>query len=144
MYNYSKNRNSGTRQEKVAYLNIRSQDCLNILLSTCNFKKNHMKNITLNDGHKIPILGFGTYKALEQEGIDAVVAAIDNGYTLIDTASIYKNEEAVGKGIKASGVAREKIYLTTKLWREYLGYDSAKKEFEKSLKNWMWIILIYI
>lgn len=94
-----------------------------------------MKNITLNDGHKIPILGFGTYKALEQEGIDAVVAAIDNGYTLIDTASIYKNEEAVGKGIKASGVAREKIYLTTKLWREYLGYDSAKKEFEKSLKK---------
>ena len=64
-----------------------------------------MENLILNDGHQIPIVGFGTYKSLEQEGIDAVVTAIDNGYTLIDTAAIYKNEEAVGKGIKASGIS---------------------------------------
>ncbi len=94
-----------------------------------------MENLILNDGHQIPIVGFGTYKSLEQEGIDAVIAAIDNGYTLIDTAAIYKNEEAVGKGIKASGISREKICLTTKLWREHLNYASAKKEFELSLKK---------
>jgi diketogulonate reductase-like aldo/keto reductase len=94
-----------------------------------------MKKIILNDGTKIPIVGFGTYKCTEQEGIESVRSAISNGYSLIDTAAIYGNEEAVGKGIKASGVSREDLYLTTKLWRESLGYESAKKEFEKSLKR---------
>ncbi|WP_394803153.1 aldo/keto reductase [Membranihabitans marinus] len=94
-----------------------------------------MKKLILNDGHEIPVLGFGTYKAREQEGIDAVVSAISNGYSLIDTASIYGNEEAVGKGSQESGVAREHVYITTKLWRECLGYESTKIEFEKSLKR---------
>jgi len=94
-----------------------------------------MKKIILNDGSTIPIVGFGTYKCTEQEGIESVECAISNGYSLIDTASFYGNEEAVGKGIKASGVSREEIYITTKLWRENLGYESTKKEFEKSLKR---------
>lgn len=94
-----------------------------------------MKHITLNDGHEIPIIGLGTYLATEQEGIDSVSYAISNGYRLIDTAALYMNEEAVGKGIKASGIAREEVFITTKLWREKLGYDSAKKEFELSLKK---------
>ncbi|MGJ8593258.1 MAG: aldo/keto reductase [Aquaticitalea sp.] len=94
-----------------------------------------MKNITLNDGLDIPMVGFGTYKSTEQEGIDSVATAISKGYTLIDTAAIYGNEEAVGKGIKVSGIAREQLCVTTKLWRESLGYDSAKIELEKSLKR---------
>ncbi|TDN88800.1 diketogulonate reductase-like aldo/keto reductase [Salegentibacter sp. 24] len=94
-----------------------------------------MKKLNLNDGQKIPNVGFGTYKATDQEGIEAVSTAISSGYSLIDTAAIYGNEEAVGKGIKASGVAREDFCVTTKLWRESLGYESTKKEFEKSLKR---------
>ncbi|EPR72056.1 oxidoreductase of aldo/keto reductase family, subgroup 1 [Winogradskyella psychrotolerans RS-3] len=94
-----------------------------------------MKNLILNDGHTIPIIGFGTFKAKEQEGIESVKHALLNGYRLIDTAAAYNNEEAVGKGIKASGVPREEIFVTTKLWRDNLGYDMAKEEFEKSLKK---------
>ena len=94
-----------------------------------------MKNVNLNDGIEIPLVGFGTYKSTEQAGIEAVRYAIANGYRLIDTAAIYNNEEAVGKGIKASGIAREDIFVTTKLWRENLGYQSAKQELEKSLKK---------
>lgn len=94
-----------------------------------------MKKLSLNDGNEIPIVGFGTYKATRHEGIESVSYAISNGYRLIDTATIYKNEEAVGKGIKASGITREKIFVTTKLWRENLGYESAKRELEKSLNK---------
>lgn len=94
-----------------------------------------MKELLLNDGNKLPIIGFGTYKSTEQEGIDAVQFALQNGYRLIDTAAFYFNEEAVGKGIKASGIPREEIIVTTKLWRECLGYESTKKELEKSLKK---------
>ena len=74
-----------------------------------------MKKLILNNGNKIPIVGFGTYKSTKQEGIESVTSAISNGYSLIDTAAIYGNEEAVGKGIKASGVLRENIFITTKL-----------------------------
>ena len=94
-----------------------------------------MKKIILKNGNKIPIVGFGTYKCEEQEGIESVKCAISNGYSLIDTAAFYGNEEAVGKGIKASGVSREEIFITTKLWRESLGYESTKKEFKKSLNR---------
>ncbi|MFS4482078.1 aldo/keto reductase [Hyunsoonleella sp. 2307UL5-6] len=94
-----------------------------------------MKYLTLNDGHSIPLVGFGTYKCTAQEGIQSVTAAIENGYRLIDTAAIYGNEDAVGKGIKASNVPREQLYITTKLWRENLGYASTKKEFARSLQK---------
>nr|WP_321358509.1 aldo/keto reductase [uncultured Draconibacterium sp.] len=94
-----------------------------------------MKKLLLNDGNELPIIGFGTYKSNEQEGIEAVQFALQKGYQLIDTAAFYFNEEAVGKGIKASGIPREDIIVTTKLWRECLGYESTKKELEKSLKK---------
>ncbi|WP_034921636.1 aldo/keto reductase [Gillisia sp. CAL575] len=94
-----------------------------------------MKKVILNDGNKIPLVGFGTYKAKEQEGIEAITTAISKGYSLIDTAAKYENEEAIGKGIKASGVLREEIYITTKLWRENLGFESTKTEFENSLRR---------
>ena len=94
-----------------------------------------MKKLILNDGQKLPTVGFGTYKSEGQEGIEAVSAAISSGYSLIDTAAVYGNEETVGKGIKASGASRKDIFVTTKLWRENLGYESTKKEFEKSLNR---------
>ena len=92
-----------------------------------------MKDLLLNDGNRIPQLGFGTYKAREQEGIEALSYAISKGYRLIDTASIYGNEVAVGKGIEASGIARKELFVTSKVWRESLGYQSTKVEFEKTL-----------
>ena len=94
-----------------------------------------VRKLILNDGNEIPIIGFGTYKSTEQEGVESVVSAISQGYTLIDTAAIYGNEEAVGKGIEASGVPRENLFITTKLWRDSLGYESAKRELEKSLNR---------
>lgn len=94
-----------------------------------------MKYITLNDGNTIPQVGFGTYKCTAQEGIHSVTSAILNGYKLIDTAAIYNNEDAVGRGIKESKVSRKDLFITTKLWREHLGHQSTKIEFEKSLKK---------
>ncbi|MDH6253790.1 diketogulonate reductase-like aldo/keto reductase [Chryseobacterium sp. H1D6B] len=94
-----------------------------------------MKYITLNDGVKLPSIGFGTYKAEEKEGIESVKSALQKGYRLLDTAAKYENEDAVGKGIKESGVAREEIFVTTKVWRENLGYENTKKAFEESLQK---------
>ena len=94
-----------------------------------------MKELLLNDGNKIPLIGFGTYKCTEQEGIDSVKAALQNGYRLIDTAARYENEVAVGKGIKESGVDRKEIFLTTKLWRDNLGYNETKIAFKDSIEN---------
>ena len=94
-----------------------------------------MKEIILNDGHKIPIIGFGTYKATEQEGIQSVKDALANGYRLIDTAAKYENEQAVGRAIKESDTPRSEIVITTKLWRENLGYKQAKTAFEESLNK---------
>lgn len=91
--------------------------------------------LLLNDGNKIPQIGFGTYKSTEQEGVESVSYAISNGYRLIDTAAIYENEATVGKGIKASKIDREQLFVTTKLWRKNLGYDATKEQLKKSLKK---------
>ncbi len=93
-----------------------------------------MKKVVLNNGVKMPILGFGVYQIdnateCEQSVYDAITA----GYRLIDTASAYMNEEAVGKAIRRSGVSREDIFVTTKLWIQDQGYEKAKKAFQKSL-----------
>ncbi len=94
-----------------------------------------MKSIQLNDGNILPAIGFGTYKAKEQEGIAAIKNALQKGYRLLDSAAKYENEEAVGKGIKASNIPREEIIVTTKVWRENLGYDNAKKAVAESLEK---------
>lgn len=94
-----------------------------------------IQQLTLNDGHTIPILGLGTYTATGKEGSRAVEVALEAGYRLIDTAAAYDNEVAVGKGINASGVSREEIFVTTKLWRDQLSYKQAKKAFEASLQR---------
>ncbi|MDP4183833.1 MAG: aldo/keto reductase [Bacteroidota bacterium] len=95
-----------------------------------------MQKVILNNGVEMPILGFGVYQvpdALECER--SVLNAIHTGYRLIDTAAAYMNEEAVGNAIKKSGVAREELFITTKLWIQDAGYESAKKAFGKSLKK---------
>ncbi|MCC6287810.1 MAG: aldo/keto reductase [Chitinophagaceae bacterium] len=93
-----------------------------------------MKKIMLNDGNSIPTIGFGTYKATEEEAIAAIKFAIQKGYRLFDTAAKYENEVVVGAGIRNSGIPREALFITTKLWREELGYNEAKQAFEKSLR----------
>src|SRR5436305_12594864 len=93
-------------------------------------------NAVLNNGVEMPILGFGVYQITDAEECErSVYEAIHTGYRLIDTAAAYGNEEAVGKAIKRSGVAREELFVTTKLWIQDAGYESAKKAFEKSLKR---------
>lgn len=77
---------------------------------------NESPSLKLNTGASIPVVGLGTWKSPEEDAYNAVVSALQNGYRHIDTAAIYGNEEAVGKGIRDSGVPREEIFVTTKLW----------------------------
>ena len=95
-----------------------------------------MQTIKLNNGVEIPILGFGVFQITDPAECErSVVDAIQVGYSHIDTAASYQNEEAVGKGIKQSGVARENLFITTKLWIQSTGYESTLKAFERSLKR---------
>lgn len=95
-----------------------------------------MQNIILNNGVEMPILGFGVYQIADaKECEQCVYDAIMAGYRLIDTAAAYLNEEAVGRAIKHSVVPREELFITTKLWIQDAGYESAKRAFEKSLKR---------
>ncbi len=96
----------------------------------------NMKTVKLNNGVEMPILGFGVYQITDAaECEQAVYDAIMTGYRLIDTAAAYDNEEAVGRAIKRSGVAREELFITTKLWVSDAGYESAKQAFAKSLEH---------
>ena len=95
-----------------------------------------MEKVILNNGVEMPILGFGVYQVTDPiECETSVFEALKAGYRLIDTAQAYGNEEAVGKAIKKSGVARKDLFITTKLWVSNVSYEKAKKAFEKSLKN---------
>ena len=95
-----------------------------------------MQKVVLNNGVEMPILGFGVYQINDAELCErCVYEAIETGYRLIDTAASYGNEEAVGKAIKRSGVLREELFITTKLWVQDAGYENTKKAFERSLKK---------
>ncbi|RAV14900.1 aldo/keto reductase [Paenibacillus contaminans] len=95
-----------------------------------------MKRVVLNNGVEMPIIGFGVFQMADlNECEQSVYDAITAGYRLIDTAASYMNEEAVGKAIKRSGVAREKLFITTKLWVQDAGYERTKKAFETSLQR---------
>lgn len=92
--------------------------------------------ITLNNGSEIPQLGFGVWQIQNgTEAESAVGEALNTGYRLIDTAAAYGNEESVGRAIRHSGVPREEIFVTTKLWNGDQGYDSAHKAFDASLER---------
>ena len=93
-----------------------------------------MQKIKLNNGLEMPILGFGVFQIPdEKECEQAVIDAIETGYRLIDTAASYQNEKAVGNSIKKSGVPREELFITTKLWAQDMGYERTKLAFQKSL-----------
>ncbi|WP_444817333.1 aldo/keto reductase [Streptococcus sp. HJ1] len=95
-----------------------------------------MKSYTLNNGVSIPVLGFGTWKAENGEvAYQAVLEALKDGYRHIDTAAIYKNEESVGRAIRDSGIPRQEIFVTTKLWNTNHSYDEACQAFEESMEK---------
>lgn len=95
-----------------------------------------MKYVTLNNGVKMPLEGFGVFQIPDEQVCEnAVSDAIKSGYRLIDTAAAYMNEEAVGRAIAKSGVPREELFVVTKLWVQDAGYEEAKKAFETSLEK---------
>ena len=89
--------------------------------------------ITLNDGRAMPLLGLGTYKSTEKEAEKAIVTAAKYGYRLIDTASSYKNEDSIGRGIRASGIPRENFFITTKVWNTAQRVGDIEGAFNRSL-----------
>jgi 2,5-diketo-D-gluconate reductase A len=95
-----------------------------------------MQAVKLNNGVEVPILGFGVFQITDPAECErCVVEAIQTGYRHIDTAASYMNEEAVGKGIKQSGIDREKLFITTKLWIQSDGYEGTRKAFDNSLNR---------
>jgi diketogulonate reductase-like aldo/keto reductase len=94
-----------------------------------------MEMVTLNNGVRMPILGFGVYQMTDAECEASVLEALRIGYRLIDTAAIYGNEEAVGRALKASGVPREELFVTTKLWVDDATEEGAKRAVAKSLER---------
>lgn len=95
-----------------------------------------MESVILNNGVKMPILGFGVFQMNDADECErAVYDALLAGYRLIDTAAAYQNEEAVGRAIKKSGVPREELFITTKLWVQDAGYERTIKAFTKSLER---------
>jgi diketogulonate reductase-like aldo/keto reductase len=95
-----------------------------------------MHKVTLNNGVEMPMLGFGVFQVPDAKECERSVAdAIEAGYRLIDTASLYENETAVGNAIKSSGVARSELFITTKLWINESGYENTRDAFERSLEK---------
>ncbi|MGN0494996.1 MAG: aldo/keto reductase [Lachnospiraceae bacterium] len=94
-----------------------------------------MEYITLSNGVKMPILGYGVYQVTKDECKECVLNALKAGYRSIDTAQSYFNEEEVGEAIKESGIPREEIFLTTKVWIEHYGYENAKASVLASMKK---------
>lgn len=92
-------------------------------------------NVTLHNGVEIPQLGFGVFQMTDAEVEQSVVDALQTGYRLIDTAQSYQNEAAVGRGIKRSGVPREEIFVTTKLWIANATYEKANVAYQRSLEK---------
>ncbi|MEV4033932.1 aldo/keto reductase [Streptomyces umbrinus] len=95
-----------------------------------------MQNVTLNNGVEMPILGFGVYQIPPEQTEEAVTAALAAGYRLLDTAAAYQNEEAVGRAIKNSGIPREELFVTTKLWvQDAPAEENTKRAFQTSLNK---------
>ena len=93
-----------------------------------------MKYVTLNNGVEMPMEGFGVYQVEDDKVCEQAVSnALAAGYRLIDTAAAYFNEESVGRAIKKSGIPREELFITTKLWIQDAGYENAKKAFQTSI-----------
>jgi 2,5-diketo-D-gluconate reductase A len=95
-----------------------------------------MQHVTLNNGIQMPAVGFGVFQIADaKECARSVIDAIEVGYRLIDTAASYMNEEAVGQGLKASGLARDQLFVTSKLWVQETGYERTQQAIDKSLRR---------
>lgn len=95
-----------------------------------------MQTVKLNNGIEMPLLGFGVFQMSDAAECErAVIDAIDTGYRLIDTAASYQNETQVGNALKQSGIARNELFVTTKLWLQDTNYEGAKAQFERSLNR---------
>lgn len=95
-----------------------------------------MQHVTLNNGLQMPILGFGVFQIADAaECTRSVVDAIAAGYRLIDTAASYQNEEAVCQGLRQSGMAREALFVTSKLWVQDVGYERTQAAIDRSLRR---------
>ena len=95
-----------------------------------------MQHVVLNNGLQMPIAGYGVFQIADAKECErSVVDAIETGYRLIDTAASYMNEEAVGNGLRASGVARDQLFVTSKLWVQETGYERTQHAIEKSLRR---------
>ncbi|WTP58661.1 aldo/keto reductase [Streptomyces phaeochromogenes] len=94
-----------------------------------------MRYVTLNNGVEMPILGFGVYQIPPEQTERAVTDALAAGYRLLDTAAAYGNEEAVGRAIKAAGIPRDELFVTTKLWLQDAGEEKTKRAFDTSLRK---------
>lgn len=91
------------------------------------------KTVTLNSGYEMPIVGLGTYSLLEEECVTSILSALENGYRLIDTAYMYHNEAEVGEAIRSSGISREEIFVTTKLYPSQ--YGEAEQAIDEALEK---------
>ena len=91
--------------------------------------------IDLNDGHAIPQLGFGLWQVPDEDAQAVVAEAFRVGYRLIDSAKIYENEKGLGEAVAASGIARDELFITTKLWNDDQGFDNALRAFDASLER---------
>ena len=95
-----------------------------------------MQTVTLNNGIAMPLLGFGVFQMTDAAECErAVIDALATGYRLIDTAASYQNETQVGNALKQSGIARDELFITTKLWLQDVSYEGAKSQFERSLNR---------
>lgn len=95
-----------------------------------------MQYVTLNTGAQMPITGFGVFQITDPQQCErSVIDAVEAGYELIDTAASYGNEESVGRGLRGCGLAREKLFVTSKLWVEHAGYERTRKAIETSLRR---------
>lgn len=99
------------------------------------FTPDHMAIRNLNNGQQIPQLGLGVYKVGQDIAVDLVQAAIETGYRRVDTAALYDNEQEVGAAIRRSGIAREEIFVTTKIWNDRQGFDNALEAIDESLNR---------
>ncbi len=95
----------------------------------------HIPNVTLSNGVEMPLLGFGVFQIPSDETEQVVMAALEAGYRALDTAASYGNEEAVGRAIAASGIPRDELFVTTKLWTQDAGEEKAKRAFDRSLRR---------
>jgi 2,5-diketo-D-gluconate reductase A len=102
---------------------------------TSNARMTAVPHLELNDGHRIPQLGFGVFQVPPEDTEATVAHALDVGYRLIDTAAAYGNERGVGRAIADSGLDREEVFVTTKLWNDDHGREAAHRAFEKSLER---------